>query len=774
MTTAHWGEMYSKHRAFDAGRVQHFAGLFEQLAIDQGGGANGYDAQRIADAWFLRDVGLGENQARNFYRAVCREMRNQYDVDDGPGHNNHSAGSMPYIVGHFMYESCKYQKGFELCSNPFAMQVVDGWYEVTNCMFDMPACRRDREICLGGCGGNSSQQLQDFMTTATKSELSTRVLGSDRIARGRANCTTHSHTFEVDLFEGIGLQWIEYASRLRVRGGFNAIDPRACSENPAACAAVRKALERDPTLTFVNGRFVPAHSLESPHPPPPPTPPPLFNLYQTPPPPPFPPTPSPPPPWYAHAETCVPVVTAAESDVTTPSDQTERAVCVYIRSVQDERVKAEKCFAPIAPSPPPPPPTPASRLSAINGGLLARRVRQGLGGGQEQEVTEDSMDAYTREAEAQQAKQVEFLQQLSQNNFQLRDALGSVMDRIQGSEGRRLWQRVASHSSHYLQDNILATEAFGNAPLAGVTLAECQSLCEALEGNNGTCLAVAYARANSNPRDLALRQCYLLRGTGGCTPGSFAGAIFARRDSDGCTAPTEADNPMCVQLASTRTDMRVLTFDETVSVCKHGKGRAKVAHPRSMLEAFSYLGYARERGVHAFWSDKPPEGGLMVWSGVDGERLNVTAGERRCVLVATGDTDIHGAMFAQLKPCHARLADGVVCESAEAAPPPPPGGTGLYPPPPPPPPPVAVTASLTWYTRNTITPLTQAICLAGLADHDIYKLCTQFANELSKPTKSGTVSTFMPMCQVIAILLQLRALQPKSCSICLHFHVCFL
>jgi len=384
------------------------------------------------------------------------------------------------------------------------------------------------------------------------------------------------------------------------------------------------------------------------------------------------------------------------------------------------------------------------------------------------------MDAYTREAEAQQAKQVEFLQQLSQNNFQLRDALGSVMDRIQGSEGRRLWQRVASHSSHHLQDNILATEAFGNAPLAGVTLAECQSLCEALEGNNGTCLAVAYARANSNPRDLALRQCYLLRGTGGCTPGSFAGAIFARRDSDGCTAPTDADNPMCVQLASTRTDMRVLTFDETVSVCKHGKGRAKVAHPRSMLEAFSYLGLARERGVHAFWSDKPPEGGLMVWSGVDGERLNVTAGERRCVLVATGDTDIHGAMFAQLKPCHARLADGVVCESAEAAPPPPPGGTGLYPPPPPPPPPVAVTASLTWYTRNTITPLTQAICLAGLADHDIYKLCTQFANELSKPTKSGTVSTFMPMCQVIAILLQLRALQPKSCSICLHFHVCFL
>lgn len=121
ITTVSWGELYTKHRDFDTGRVQHFAGLFEQLAVDEGGGANGYDAQRIADAWFKRDVGLGENQARNFYRAVCREMRLQYDVDAGPSHNNHSAGSMPYLVGHFLYEDCKYQKGFELvgANTPF-------------------------------------------------------------------------------------------------------------------------------------------------------------------------------------------------------------------------------------------------------------------------------------------------------------------------------------------------------------------------------------------------------------------------------------------------------------------------------------------------------------------------------------------------------------------------------------------------------------------------------------------------------------------------------
>jgi len=457
----------------------------------------------------------------------------------------------------------------------------------------------------------------------------------------------------------------------------------------------------------------------------------------------------------------VPVVTAAESDVVIPDSQIERAVCVYVRSVQDERVMWDKCFGAISPSPPPPPPTPNSRLSAINGNLLARRVRQGGDNNAAQAVPESDMEQYNREAEEKQRKQLEFLAQLGQDNFQLRDILSSVVDKIEGRrlEGRQLWQRVEDHASHALQDNILATEAFGNAPLSGVTTAECSALCDALEGNNGTCVGIAYARHNADPRDLTLRSCYLLRGIGGCTPGSFSSSIFARRDSDPCTAPTESNNPMCVQLASSRTDMRVITFDETVSICKHGKGRAKVAYPRTMLEAFSYLGLARERGVHSFWSQKPPEGGLMVWSGLDGEKVNITAGERRCLLVSTVAGDIHGHMYAELRPCNARLADGVVCESAQAAPPPPPGGTGLYPPPPPPPPPIAVTASLQWYTRNTIIPRTQAICLAGLTDTDIHKLCIQFANELSVPTKSGTVSTFLPMCQVIPSLSQLPALQ---------------
>ena len=91
------------------------------------------------------------------------------------------------------------------------------------------------------------------------------------------------------------------------------------------------------------------------------------------------------------------------------------------------------------------------------------------------------MDQYNLEAKAKQAEQIAYLQQLSQDNFQLRDVLGPVIDRI---EGRRLWQRTEAHSSHYLEDNILASTAFGNAPIAGLTLDECQVLCAAIDGGN--------------------------------------------------------------------------------------------------------------------------------------------------------------------------------------------------------------------------------------------------------------------------------------------------
>lgn len=114
LLTPQWARVYTEHRNFDSGRVQRYAGRFGQLSSDSGGGSNGYDAQIIADAWFKRDVSLAGDQAAPFYRAVCKEMRKQLDYDFGPGHTNYSDGSMTYLTGGFLYESCKFHNGFEL------------------------------------------------------------------------------------------------------------------------------------------------------------------------------------------------------------------------------------------------------------------------------------------------------------------------------------------------------------------------------------------------------------------------------------------------------------------------------------------------------------------------------------------------------------------------------------------------------------------------------------------------------------------------------------
>lgn len=123
LTDSQWALTYTKHREFSTGRAQDFAGKLEQLAQDSGGKANAFPAQRIADAWFQRDVGAGgaggPDQAAPFFRRMCEQMRVEFpEKDVGPGSTSSSEGSMPFLVGGFLYKECKYQNGFDLCSNP--------------------------------------------------------------------------------------------------------------------------------------------------------------------------------------------------------------------------------------------------------------------------------------------------------------------------------------------------------------------------------------------------------------------------------------------------------------------------------------------------------------------------------------------------------------------------------------------------------------------------------------------------------------------------------
>ena len=303
---------------------------------------------------------------------------------------------------------------------------------------------------------------------------------------------------------------------------------------------MQRVLERDPTLTFLNGRFVPAHSLASPAPPPPPMPPPLYVLYQTPPPPPHPPTPSPPPPWYAHAETCFPITTAAENEIEV-DEGFERAVCVFVRALSNERVRADKCFGSISPSPPPPPPVNRAGLAALKAALLQRQVRRGGSSGPTAAHAVTNEEEYATESEKHTASQLSYLDALAEDNVQLRGVLDGIRATVHAA-GRRLWQRTDDAPSHALVDNILQTAAFGADPIVGITAAECEALCAALDGAAASaCQGIAFARATADPRDLALRQCILLKDIGGCSPASFAGAVFARRDTDVKRFPTHSN-----------------------------------------------------------------------------------------------------------------------------------------------------------------------------------------------------------------------------------------
>ena len=279
----------------------------------------------------------------------------------------------------------------------------------------------------------------------------------------------------------------------------------------------------------------------------------------------------------------MPITTAAENNIEV-DDGYERAVCVYVRALSDERVRASKCFDQLPPSPPPPPPVPRSRMAQLMSKLVKIKDDSGQPNTPDDAVEVRDEETYRKEHEAQTASQLALLDRLSEQNFQLRTILGNIRNRISsyngregregqggqetpatpaastsaastsaaistgapaaGSYGRRLWERSSIRESHALPDNVIATEAFGSAPITGVTIAECQSLCHAIENDQlGTCKAIAFARNSADPRDLTLRQCYLLRQIGGCSPGTFAGAVFLRRDTDVKITPPRTLHP---------------------------------------------------------------------------------------------------------------------------------------------------------------------------------------------------------------------------------------
>ena len=244
--------------------------------------------------------------------------------------------------------------------------------------------------------------------------------------------------------------------------------------------------------------------------------------------------------------------------------------------------------------------------------------------------------------------------------------------------------------------------------------------------------------------------CHLLHTLGSCSTHDFASAIYKRRDTSGCDLATVRNNPACIQLsAGGAKDLKTMNYASSKTSCAAGKGRPRLPRPRSSLESFSMIAYAKERGVTSFFAEQimSTESVTTHWPGADGAGLVVPAGNSRCILLALNSEHVGAIYVASLMPCDHQLADGVVCESVSAAPPPPPvGGVAAVPPPAPPPPPIGISIAMRSFTRETILPFTELICSDGIIDDDLSAVCSNMVDQLAKSTRSGLSLAFNPLC----------------------------
>ena len=520
----------------------------------------------------------------------------------------------------------------------------------------------------------------------------------------------------------------------------------------------------------------------------------------------------------------------------------ERALCLYVRALTDERIPAARCFATLSPFPPPPPPTPQSTLAAIQNALRRAQLRRGGTSGPEPTPSRTEEEEYINQHVEQNHALNALLDRLSAENFQLRDALREMRPKLSdttATSGRRLFERLAGTGTHSLEQSIKTSElSVGNGALLGLTVAQCSTLCTALKNETDamhSCNGIMFRFSEpDNAANLQTAYCYLLkvplpsahpstlrpsvdrrpttrarhRTLADVSPWNSGPPSFLAETPPAVAHPTRAtiplassSRPIAPTCASSTLPLpsRPVARARALLDCLDRGRRSRCVTPRSaplhlctlvwfylfarrrvVWQAFSMVGYARERGVYSFWAEKPtphPDRQLTHWSGLDGKPFYYPGNhDKRCILISTESENIHGFMcvfchsiprprlspplapprtcsipralcrrYARMEPCSGRMADGVICESGFAAPPPPPdGGVSVTPPPTPPPPPIAVVASMRDFIKKEVRPRTEAICLSGLVDSDLATLCAEFATALAKSSRAGVIGAFMP------------------------------
>ena len=354
------------------------------------------------------------------------------------------------------------------------------------------------------------------------------MLGEEFNTSAPANCSVKNVVLEVDTFAG-GDSFKTFAARARVRSGMSALDVQWCSNNAASCGVIQRVLERSPGLVYVNGAFRHTYENVRPSPPPPPLPPPRLFAYRPVSPSP-PPPPNSPPPYYLDAESCVPLPRLVDYGLDTAVDAVhgaiaeERASCLFVRRVAEEKRRASACFANIARPFPPPPAPKVTSDAAVQQSLLALRERLGDLEQYAEPRKTDSAQWSVDTAGAIEGTQA-LLDALGESNPILKGLLNTAMDEIRAAgqgEGRRLMQRKEYNTR---MSSVLITHElmrfYGRGGVPGVTSGSCQSLCEATKQDERAkqtdqCNAYAFKRAAPFSYTDQTGWCFLLQNAGAC------------------------------------------------------------------------------------------------------------------------------------------------------------------------------------------------------------------------------------------------------------------
>ena len=234
----------------------------------------------------------------------------------------------------------------------------------------------------------------------------------------------------------------------------------------------------------------------------------------------------------------------------------ERASCLFVRRIAEERRRASSCFSRVAaPFPcalrhsnphcvhffahykffgsrPPPPP---QVVADASGAASQRAQRERLGDLEKYEVprkTDSAEWSFDKSGAIDGTKAL--IASLGETNPVLKGLLATAMDEIEVASGRRLMQRIEYQT--YMTDVLVTHELmefYGKGGIPGLSIGSCQALCEATKQDERAkhtehCNAYAFKRAAPFSYTDQTGWCYLLQNAGGCKLEDFSSELLTR------------------------------------------------------------------------------------------------------------------------------------------------------------------------------------------------------------------------------------------------------